>query len=82
MRKKRKQKSDARPYVVHYCKQCNNCWIDKDLTNVKTFPPTWKLCEECCKKLGIDFDSQKPTGKDRAERLKSVAANRANLKDD
>ena len=28
-------------YVVHYCKNknCNNAWIDKDLTHVKTFPP-------------------------------------------
>jgi len=47
-------------YVVHYCKnpECNNCWIDKDVTNVKTYPPTWKYCEECCKKLGIDFNNQ------------------------
>lgn len=52
-------KSERR-YVVHYCPHCNNCWIDLDLTNVKTFPPTWKLCKECCKKEGIDFDNQKP----------------------
>lgn len=49
-------------YVVHYCKNkdCNNCWIDKDLTNVKTIPPKWKYCKECCEKLGIDFEKQKP----------------------
>lgn len=47
-------------YVVHYCKnpECNNCWIDKDTTNVKTYPPTWKYCKECCEKLGIDFNNQ------------------------
>lgn len=48
-------------YVVHYCKnpKCNNCWIDKDETNVKTYPPTWKYCKECCKELGIDFNNQR-----------------------
>ena len=59
MKKKRKRKMNR--YVVHYCPKCNNCWIDKDLTNVKTLPPKWKLCKECCKKLGIDFNSQKPS---------------------
>ena len=49
-------------YVVHFCKNpdCNNCWIDKDKTHVKTVPPKWKYCKECCKKLGIDFNKQKP----------------------
>lgn len=53
-------------YVVHFCAnpECNNAWIDKDLTNVKTFPPHWKYCRECCKKMGIDFDAQKPSSKD------------------
>lgn len=50
-------------YVVHYCPRCNNCWIDEDKTDVKTFPPIWKLCKECCKELGIDFNSQKPKKK-------------------
>ena len=47
-------------YVNHICKnnQCNNSWIDKDITNVKSYPPSWKYCEECCKKLGIDFNLQ------------------------
>ena len=47
-------------YVNHICKnkQCNNTWIDKDITNAKSYPPNWKYCKECCKKLGIDFDSQ------------------------
>lgn len=58
-------------YVVHYCKnkECNNCWIDKDITGVKSFPPHWKYCKECCKKLGIDFDKQIPE-EGKTERLK------------
>lgn len=50
-------------YVMHFCrnKQCNNGWIDKDLTNAISTPPSWKYCEDCCKELGIDFDSQTPT---------------------
>lgn len=53
----------SRSYVVHYChnKECNNCWIDKDITNVKTIPPKWKYCKECAKKLDIDFGKQKPS---------------------
>ena len=36
-------------YVIHFChnKKCNNSWIDKDLTNVKSRPPSWKYCPEC-----------------------------------
>lgn len=50
-------------YVMHFCrnKKCNNGWIDKDLTNVKTNPPDWKYCRECAEKLGIDYDAQTPT---------------------
>lgn len=49
-------------YVVHYCKNrnCNNAWIDKDVTNAKTRPPQWKYCRKCCEKMGIAFDSQIP----------------------
>ena len=61
-------------YVVHFCKRCNRCWIDKDLTNVKTLPPTWKLCEVCCKELGIDFKKQRPNGKLR-KNFKSIEKN-------
>lgn len=50
-------------YVMHICrnKKCNNGWIDKDLTNVKTNPPAWKYCRECAEKLSIDFENQKPS---------------------
>lgn len=40
---------------------CNNRWADKDLTNAQMKVPTWKYCKECCEKLGIDFDNQKPS---------------------
>lgn len=47
-------------YVNHFCKnsKCNNNWLDVDVTNAKTIPPKWKYCKECCKSLGIEFDSQ------------------------
>ena len=53
-------------YIAHDCRNtrnntCNNRWIDKDLTNAGTKIPTWKYCRECCEKLGIDFDNQKPS---------------------
>ena len=40
---------------------CDSRWVDKDMTGATTQIPTWKYCEECCKKLGIDFDNQKPS---------------------
>ncbi len=53
-------------YVAHDCRNtrngtCNNRWIDKDINHVTTKPPTWKYCKECCKKLGINFEKQKPS---------------------
>lgn len=50
-------------YVMHICRnpKCNNGWVDKDLTNAKSYPPDWKYCRECCEKLGIDYDAQTPT---------------------
>lgn len=76
-RKKRKSKMGTKvftsnkqcTYVVHYCPRCNRCWVDKDLTHVKTLPPQWKLCKECCKELGIDFNKQKPDGKNKSENV-------------
>lgn len=52
-------------YLVHFCKtkQCNNAWIDEDLTNAKNRPPQWKYCEECCKKYGFINPSQPPKKK-------------------
>ena len=58
-------------YVAHDCRNsrrsersknyCNNRWIDVDMTGAKTLIPTWKYCRECCEKLGIDFEKQKPS---------------------
>lgn len=76
-------------YVLHICKnkKCNNGWLDKDLTNVKTNPPAWKYCEDCCKELGIDFENQKPSdymSKEEKEMrkekyLKSMLARKQNI---
>lgn len=50
-------------YVIHFCrnKECNNGWLDEDLTNVKTFPPQWKYCKECANKFGVEFNEQTPS---------------------
>lgn len=58
-------------YVAHDCRNsrldersknyCNNRWIDVDMTGATTLIPTWKYCRECCEKLGIDFEKQKPS---------------------
>ena len=63
-------------YVNHICRNrhCDNNWIDKDLTHVKSLPPSWKYCRECCEKMGIDFDSQKPS--DRMTEEKKDALNK------
>lgn len=49
-------------YVMHICRNpiCNNGWIDKDLTDARVNPPSWKYCRECAEKLGIDYDAQTP----------------------
>ena len=65
-------------YVMHFCrnKKCNNGWIDKDLTNVKTHPPQWKYCRECAKKLGIDYEAQTTTSNLTEKELKIKKAKR------
>lgn len=62
-------------YVLHQCKnpECNNGWIDVDLTNAKSRPPKWKYCSECCEKYGFVNPGFPPKRKDaniRIERLK------------
>lgn len=58
-------------YVAHVCRSsklspknknyCDKIWIDKDLTRATVSPPRWKYCQDCCKKLGIDYNKQTPT---------------------
>lgn len=59
-------------FVLHFCKNpdCNAGWVDVDETNVKTIPPKWKYCRECCKLLGIDFDKQKKPKSNRGKNLR------------
>ena len=62
--------------VAHDCRNtrngsCNNRWIDKDVTRATTQIPTWKYCRECCEKMGIDFDSQKPNDYRSEEEIKA-----------
>jgi len=68
-------KKKSKVYVVHYCPNCNNCWIDEDKTNCKDRPPKWKLCRECCKKLGIDFNKQKKPKKEMTDSQKEHCEN-------
>lgn len=62
MRTKKMSRKKTKVYVIHFCrnKECNNGWIDEDLTHAMTVPPKWKYCKECAEELGIDFNSQKP----------------------
>ena len=62
----------SKNFVLHFCKNpdCNNGWVDVDETNVKTIPPKWKYCRECCKLLGIDFDKQKKPKSNRGKNLR------------
>ena len=74
-------------YVMHFCRNsrlsersknyCNNGWIDKDLTNVKSYAPDWKYCRECCEKLGIDYDKQTPTSNLAENELKEYERRKA-----
>lgn len=61
-------------YVMHFCrnKECNNGWVDKDLTGATTIPPKWKYCKECAKKLGIDYDAQTPKSSRTPEEEKRI----------
>ena len=61
-------------YVVHYCKNkdCNNAWIDEDLTNAQTRPPMWKFCNECCEKYGFINPATQPKRKDYSNRIKRI----------
>jgi len=47
-------------FVPYHCKNpnCNEGWVDEDITNVQSKPPKWKYCKSCCEKMGIDFDAQ------------------------
>lgn len=49
-------------YVLHFCRnrECNNAWIDKDLTHSQNIPPKWKYCRKCAEKLGINYNTQTP----------------------
>lgn len=54
---------------------CNNRWIDKDKTGATTQVPTWKYCQECCKKMGINFEKQKPADYRTDERNEQIKNN-------
>lgn len=61
-------------YVVHFCKNkdCNNAWLDLDLTNAQSRPPSWKYCSECCEKYGYVNPPTPPKRKNYEQRLKLI----------
>jgi hypothetical protein len=48
-------------YVCHVCRKCECAFVAEDYTNAKDIPPKWRLCPDCAKETGIDYDSQKPS---------------------
>ena len=54
---------------------CNNRWIDIDKTGAKSQIPTWKYCRECCEKMGINFEKQKPADYRTDERNEQIKKN-------
>lgn len=73
-------------YVAHDCRNtrnntCNNRWIDKDITGATTQIPTWKYCRECCEKLGINFENQKPSDYMSEKKIIAIQKNLKNMKD-
>jgi hypothetical protein len=65
-------------YVVHFCKNknCNNAWLDEDLTNAKNRPPRWKYCKECCEKFGFTNPKSPPKKKLSAKQEETIQKHR------
>ena len=70
-------------FVIHFCKNknCNNAWLDEDLTNAKSRPPRWKYCEECCKKLGFNNSKAPPKKEITAKQLETIQKNKFKSKE-
>lgn len=47
-------------YVAHECKKCGCAFVAEDYTNAQDQMPKWRYCEECAKKLGIEYEKQTP----------------------
>ena len=61
-------------YVTHSCNKCECAFVAKDYTNCQDIPPHWRMCPNCCEKLGIDYDKQRPwtnRTKEKNERIKN-----------
>lgn len=60
---------------------CNNRWVDVDKTGAKTQIPNWKYCRECCEKMGINFEKQKPSDYRTDERNEQIKKNIERLRE-
>ena len=67
-------------YVTHTCKKCGCAFVAEDYTKVTHTPPSWRYCPECSKKLGINYEKQRPgdnfseARKNHLEKLKKIGA--------
>lgn len=70
-------------YVVHFCKNknCNNAWIDEDLTNAISNVPRWKFCDECCRKYGYTNPTLPPKKKLSAKQEEIIQKNKFKSKE-
>lgn len=67
-------------YVTHTCRRCECAFVAEDFTKVKDIPPRWRLCPDCCKELGIDYDKQRPWTNRTSEQQKAIDERMAKLK--
>ena len=67
-------------FVTHTCKKCGCAFNAEDYTNAQDLPPHWRYCPECCKKLGIDYDSQTPKSNRTPDEQKRINAQIERLK--
>jgi hypothetical protein len=53
-------KKDGRGRIIeHHPDYCDRAFMDKDITNVTTYSPTWKYCPDCVAK-GFTNPDKKP----------------------
>lgn len=67
-------------YVAHECKKCGCAFVAEDYTNAQDRMPKWRYCEECAKKLGIEYKKQRPWTNRTPEQNQAINERMAKLK--
>ena len=64
---------DDHTYVTHTCKnkKCGRAFVDVDLYNAQSAPPSWKYCKSCVKE---GFENVKKVKKQSSEKQLAVQA--------